>query len=177
MGGRQTVQSRLGSLYREVARFGVVGGAGVLVNVGVFNLVRHSTGLQTVRASIIATAVSILFNYVGFRYFTYRDRDRSSRSKELGLFLGFSAVGLVIENAVLYVATYGFGWDSSLQSNIFKFAGIGVATLFRFWSYRTWVFKALPARGVREQAESILAEAAPGTETGAGPQPNIRSPK
>ncbi|MEU3458728.1 GtrA family protein [Streptomyces sp. NPDC006733] len=159
MSGRQTVQSRLGSLYREVAKFGAVGGAGVLVNVGVFNLVRHSTGLQTVRASIIATAVSILFNYVGFRYFTYRDRDRSSRSKELGLFLGFSAIGLVIENAVLYVATYGFGWDSQLQSNFFKFAGIGVATLFRFWSYRTWVFKALPARELAEQAESILAEA------------------
>ncbi|MDF9813570.1 GtrA family protein [Streptomyces sp. SPB162] len=157
MSGRQTVQSRLGLLYREIAKFGAVGGAGVLVNVGVFNLVRHSTGLQTVRASIIATAVSILFNYVGFRYFTYRDRDRSSRSKELGLFLGFSAVGLVIENAVLYVATYGFGWDSSLQSNFFKFAGIGVATLFRFWSYRTWVFKALPARELAEQAESILA--------------------
>ncbi|MCM2428089.1 GtrA family protein [Streptomyces sp. RKAG337] len=165
MSGRQTVQSRLGSLYREVAKFGVVGGAGVLVNVGVFNLVRHSTGLQTVRASIIATAVSILFNYVGFRYFTYRDRDRSSRSKELGLFLGFSAVGLVIENAVLYVATYGFGWDSSLQSNIFKFAGIGVATLFRFWSYRTWVFKALPAREVAEQAESILASAEADTDS------------
>jgi putative flippase GtrA len=161
MSGRQTVQTRLGSLYREIAKFGAVGGAGVLVNVGVFNLVRHSTGLQTVRASIIATAVSILFNYVGFRYFTYRDRDRSSRSKELGLFLGFSAVGLVIENAVLYVATYGFGWDSSLQSNIFKFAGIGVATLFRFWSYRTWVFKALPARDLAEQAESILAAAEP----------------
>lgn len=161
MSGRQTVQSRLGTLYREIAKFGAVGGAGVLVNVGVFNLVRHSTGLQTVRASIIATAVSILFNYVGFRYFTYRDRDRSSRSKELGLFLGFSAVGLVIENAVLYVATYGFGWDSSLQSNIFKFAGIGVATLFRFWSYRTWVFKALPARELTEQAESILAAAEP----------------
>lgn len=167
MSGRQTVQSRLGSLYREVAKFGVVGGAGVLVNVGVFNLVRHTTGLQTVRASIIATAVSILFNYIGFRYFTYRDRDRSSRSKELGLFLGFSAIGLVIENAVLYVATYGFGWDSPLQSNVFKFAGIGVATLFRFWSYRTWVFKALPAREVAEQAESILAAAE--ADTGSAP--------
>ncbi|MGY0024496.1 hypothetical protein [Streptomyces sp. cg35] len=25
-----------------------------------------------------------------------------------------------------------------------KFTGIGVATLFRFWSYRTWVFKRAP---------------------------------
>ncbi|MEU2899869.1 MULTISPECIES: GtrA family protein [Streptomyces] len=134
-------------LFREMAKFGAVGGAGVLVNLGVFNLVRQLTDLPVVRASVIATIVAIVFNYVGFRYFAYRDRDKSGRTREMSLFLLFSAVGLVIENGVLYTATYGFGWDSSLQSNIFKFLGIGIATLFRFWSYRTWVFRALPARG------------------------------
>ncbi|MFF9212588.1 MULTISPECIES: GtrA family protein [unclassified Streptomyces] len=138
-------------IVREIAKFGAVGGAGVLVNLGVFNLVRHVTDLQVVRASVIATIVSIVFNYVGFRYFTYRDRDKSGRTRELTLFLLFSLVGMVIENGVLYVATYGFGWDTPLQSNVFKFLGIGVATLFRFWSYRTWVFRALPAP-VREPA-------------------------
>ena len=159
MSGLRALRSKLALLYREIAKFGAVGGAGVLVNIGVFNLVRHSTELQTVRASILATMVSIVFNYLGFRYFTYRDRDTAGRTKELSLFLFFSAIGLVIENGVLYTATYGFGWDSQLQSNVFKFAGIGVATLFRFWSYRTWVFRALPAREAVEQAESFLAEA------------------
>lgn len=157
MSGLRRLRSRLRLLYREIAKFGAVGGAGVLVNIGVFNLVRNNTGLQTVRASILATMVSIAFNYVGFRYFTYRDRDRAGRTKELSLFLFFSAIGLVIENGVLYTATYGFGWDSALQSNIFKFVGIGVATLFRFWSYRTWVFRTIPAREAVEQAESFLA--------------------
>jgi len=142
-------------LYREIAKFGVVGAAGVAVNIGVFNVLRHSTELHTVRASIVATLVAIVFNYVGFRYFTYRDRDRARRTREMGLFLFFSAIGLVIENGVLYLATYGFGWDSQLQSNVFKFLGIGVATLFRFWVYRTWVFRAMPARETAEQAESF----------------------
>ena len=109
-----------------------------------------------VRASVIATVVAIAFNYVGFRYFTYRDRDKSGRTKELTLFLLFSAIGLVIENGVLYTATYGFGWDSPLQSNVFKFVGIGVATLFRFWSYRTWVFRALPGREARGAARKAI---------------------
>ncbi|MEE4544265.1 GtrA family protein [Streptomyces sp. V4-01] len=161
MSGPRGLRPKLALMYREIARFGVVGGAGVLVNIGVFNLVRHNSGLQTVRASILATLVSIVFNYVGFRYFTYRDRDKAGRTKELSLFLLFSAIGLVIENGVLYLATYGFGWDSQLQANVFKFVGIGVATLFRFWSYRTWVFRALPAREAVEQAEAILAQAKP----------------
>jgi putative flippase GtrA len=150
------VRQRLDRYAREVAKFGAVGGAGILVNLGVFNLVRHVTDLQVVRASVIATVVAIIFNYLGFRYFTYRDRDKSRRTKEMSLFLLFSAVGLVIENGVLYTATYGFGWDSPLQSNVFKFVGIGIATLFRFWSYRTWVFRALPGRETVAGAESFL---------------------
>ncbi|WP_340378378.1 GtrA family protein [Streptomyces sp. SS7] len=151
-------QGRLRRVGRELVKFGAVGGAGLLVNLGVFNLVRHLTDLPVVRASVIATIVSIVFNYIGFRYFTYRDRDKSGRTKELTLFLLFSAVGLVIENGLLFAATYGFGWDSPLQSNVFKFLGIGVATLFRFWSYRTWVFRALPAKEAVASAESFLAE-------------------
>jgi putative flippase GtrA len=147
--------SGLQRLVREVAKFGTVGVAGIFVNLAVFNLVRNASDLPVVRASIIATVVAIAFNYVGFRYWTYRDRERSGRTKELTLFLFFSAIGLVIENGVLYAATYGFGWDTPLQSNFFKFAGIGVATLFRFWSYRTWVFRVEPSR----EAESILAAA------------------
>ena len=149
--------SGLQRLVGEMAKFGAVGGAGVLVNLGAFNLVRHMSDLPVVRASIIATVVAIAFNYVGFRYWTYRDRDRSGRTKELTLFLFFSAIGLVIENGVLYLATYGLGWDSPLESNVFKFLGIGLGTLFRFWSYRTWVFRALPVRETVVGAESFLA--------------------
>ncbi|MGW0081319.1 GtrA family protein [Streptomyces sp. NPDC003393] len=159
---RDALLRRVGRLWREVAKFGAVGGAGLLVNLLVFNLVRHVTDLQVVRASVIATVVSIIFNYVGFRYFTYRDRDKSGRTRELTLFLLFSVVGLVIENGGLYLATYGFGWDSPLQSNVFKFLGIGIATLFRFWSYRSWVFRALPVREAVADAESFLHAGAEG---------------
>ncbi|WP_405753893.1 MULTISPECIES: GtrA family protein [unclassified Streptomyces] len=130
---------------REVVKFAAVGVSGVAVNLLVFNLVRHATSIPVVSASVVATVVSIAFNYAGLRYFAYRDRDKSGCTREMGLFLLFSAIGLVIENGILYLATYGFGWDSPLQSNVFKFIGIGVATLFRFWSYRTWVFRVIPA--------------------------------
>ncbi|MEU4731904.1 GtrA family protein [Streptomyces sp. NPDC023588] len=142
--GNGSVLERVRGLVREVAKFGAVGGLGVLVNLGVFNLIRSTTELQVVRASVIATVVAIATNYLGFRYFAYRDRAQNGRTRELSLFVAFSVVGLVIENGVLYTATYGFGWDGPVASNVFKFIGIGVATVFRFWSYRTWVFKALP---------------------------------
>ncbi len=151
------LNTRLRLLYREIAKFGLVGIAGIFVNMIALNLLL-STGLQTVRASVLATIIAITFNYVGFRYFTYRSADRSQRGKEIGLFVFFSVVGLVIQNGILYAATYGMGWNGRLANNFWSLAGIGVATLFRFWSYRTWVFRSLPAQAV-EQAEAILSDA------------------
>ncbi|MFD9480552.1 MULTISPECIES: GtrA family protein [Streptomyces] len=148
---------RVRGFAREVAKFGAVGGLGVLVNLGVFNLIRNTTDLQVVRASVIATVVAIATNYLGFRYFAYRDRAQSGRTRELIMFALFSAIGLVIENGVLYTATYGFGWDGPLASNVFKFVGIGTATVFRFWSYRTWVFKALPVTVAESAPEPVSA--------------------
>ncbi|MFJ9077778.1 GtrA family protein [Streptomyces sp. NPDC102278] len=166
---------RLRGLAREAARFGAVGGVGVLVNLGVFNLLRATTDLQVVRASVIAIVVAIGTNYIGFRFFTYRDRSGGDGSRpptrELPLFALFSAIGLVIESGVLYAGTYGLGWDGRLATNVFKFAGIGVATVFRFWSYRTWVFKALPGRpptagSVVEQRERHAQEPDAGPTAG-----------
>ncbi|MFJ9329810.1 GtrA family protein [Streptomyces sp. NPDC101230] len=156
MSERGALRTRLDLLAREVAKFGAVGAVGLLVNILVFNLIRHTTDLQVVRASVLATFVAILCNYVGFRYWTYRDRDKTGRTRELTLFLLFSAAGAVIENGVLYLATYGFGWDSPVQSNAFKVLGIGIATLFRFWSYRTWVFKTLPGKALPSE-EAVLS--------------------
>ncbi|MGX1839912.1 GtrA family protein [Streptomyces diastaticus] len=162
------LRERVRRLVREIARFGAVGGAGVLVNLAVFNLVRHVTELPVVRASVLATVVAIVFNYLGFRYFAYRDRDKGGRTREMTLFLAFSVVGLVIENGILYTGTYGLGFDGRLESNVLKFTGIGVATLFRFWSYRTWVFRAPAAVRATEAAEPVREPVASGPSVGRG---------
>ncbi|MFE7460766.1 GtrA family protein [Streptomyces sp. NPDC057554] len=161
MSERGALRTRLDLLAREVAKFGVVGAMGLLVNMGAFNLLRHTTDLPVVRASLLATFIAVLFNYVGYRYWTYRERDKTGRTRELTLFLLFSAVGAVIENGVLYLATYGFDWNSPVQSNVFKILGIGLATLFRFWSYRTWVFKTLPPEEAPPPAERFLEQRRP----------------
>ncbi|MFC1414661.1 GtrA family protein [Streptacidiphilus sp. N1-12] len=135
--------SVLRRLINELAKFGVVGIVGVVVQLVV--LVPLLDVMQTVRANIVATLIAIASNYVGYRYWVYRDADKKTRSREIMLFLLFSGIGLVVQNGVLYALTYGLDMKSKLASLAFTIIGIGVATLFRFWSYRTWVFKAVPA--------------------------------
>ncbi|WP_262375742.1 GtrA family protein [Streptomyces sp. sk2.1] len=168
MSERGALRARLELLAREIAKFGVVGGVGLVVNIGASNLLWRYTDIPTVRAGLLATLIAVFGNYLGFRYWTYRDRDKSGRTRELTLFLLFSAVGAVIESGVLYAATYGFGWNSPVQSNVFKIIGIGIATMFRFWSYRTWVFKALPEARPRPEGTPPTGAAVSGTVAGAG---------
>jgi putative flippase GtrA len=148
MSERRTLRSRLEQLARELAKFGTVGAFGFLVNLIVFNLCVHVIGLAVVRSGVIATFIAICTNYLGNRYWTYRASDKSRRSRELTLFFLFSGVGLVIENGILAISHYGFGFTSTVADNVAKnVVGLGIATVFRFWSYRTWVFRALPAPG------------------------------
>lgn len=159
------VHSRLKQTVDELVKFGTVGAFGVLVNVAVFNLCIHTLGLATVRSGVIATAVAIGTNYVGNRYWTYRHSDKNRVSREASLFLLFSGIGMVIENGVLALSHYGFDYTTPLADNIAKGIGLGIATVFRFWSYRTWVFRGSEETLVEGEVEGegeTEGEAAPG---------------
>ncbi|MEU4686123.1 GtrA family protein [Streptomyces xinghaiensis] len=147
MTGRPTLRSRVRRVGREAAKFGTVGAVGTLVNFLVFNLCVHGFGLAVVRSGVIATVAAIGTNYLGNRHWTYRASDKDGQSRELGRFVFFSGIGLVIENGILALSHYGLGYTSTLADNIAKnIVGVGIASVFRFWAYRTWVFRRRPAR-------------------------------
>ena len=141
---RTSIAQRLRGVSGEVVKFGVVGLVGVVVNFGVSNAVLHLTGWAPVRCSVIGTAVAIAANYLGYRYWVYRDSDAASRRREITLFLIFSGIGMLIENGTVWFTTYTLGLTGTIAYNLSKVVGTGLGTLFRFFSYRTWVFKAIP---------------------------------
>jgi hypothetical protein len=116
---------------------------------------------------VLGTVVAIAANYVGYRYWVYRDSDADSRRREITLFLIFSGVGLLIENGTVWFTTYTLGLTGSLAYNLSKAFGTGLGTLFRFFSYRTWVFKAIPelAEPAEPAEPAEAAEAAEPTAT------------
>lgn len=129
-------------LVNELAKFGTVGLFGLVVQFGTLPLFLDA--LPATRASMAATAVAIMTNYVGYRYWVYRNADKRTRSREITLFLIFSGIGLVIQTGMVYLLTEISGSHTKTMVMGFNLVGIGLATLFRFWSYRTWVFRAIP---------------------------------
>ncbi|MEU1334441.1 GtrA family protein [Streptomyces sp. NPDC005865] len=132
--------ARLRALCVELVKFGLVGGSGVAVNLVVFNLLLHGLGSRPMTATVLASCVAMGTNYLGFRFFTYRDR--ASRTKrQIALFFVFSGIGVAMESVLFYAAYQGAGMDGPLGSNIAKALSIVLASAFRFLVCRTWVFQ------------------------------------
>ncbi|MBX3088731.1 MAG: GtrA family protein [Cryobacterium sp.] len=136
------------ALFTQLLRFGAVGGVGFVIDVAIFNLLRvtvfspENLHEGPVIAKVISTAVAILFNWIGNRYWTFGAHRRAQALREGIEFVLVSIGGMLIGLACLWVSHYLLGYTSLLADNIStNVVGLGLGTAFRFWLYRVWVFK------------------------------------
>jgi putative flippase GtrA len=153
---------RFRHLIHEVAKFGVVGVVAFLLTEVGTNLLYLQSGLGPLTSNVIATVVATCVSFGGNRYWTFRHRDRTGFGREYVLFFALNGVGLVIQLACLGLAYYVLGLTDKLSYNVALIIGIGFGTLFRFWSYRAWVWRAVPPADAAGTA---------GLAAGAGPPP------
>ena len=137
---------KLFRLRTELGKFFGVGLMAYLVAVGGFNLLVHldSAPLKSkpLTASILSGALSILVAYFGNRHWTWKERQRSGASREITLFFIINLISLSFTVICLAISRYILGFDSAVADNISaNIIGVGIGTLFRFWGYRTIVFK------------------------------------
>jgi putative flippase GtrA len=136
------------ALVSQLTRFGLVGLVGLVVDVGVFNLllvtVLSPANLHEgpIIAKVISTSIAIAVNWMGNRHWTFRDDRQHNWVREGVEFVIVSIGGMAISLLCLWVSHYLLGFTSLLADNIAT-NGIGLVlgTAFRFTFYRLWVFK------------------------------------
>jgi putative flippase GtrA len=138
------VSGRFRQLSPELAAFSVVGASAFLVtDAGTF-LLHFQAGAGPLTSTMIATAMAVVVSYAGHRYWTFRYRQRGAVAREGLLFLMLTTAGLAIQFACLGFSTDILGLHDKLPYNVALVAGIGLGSLFRYWSYGTWVWKRQP---------------------------------
>ncbi|MGC0418181.1 GtrA family protein [Embleya sp. AB8] len=141
---------RLRRLAPEVSRFALVGGFGYTTDVVVFNILRAFLDVPALPAKFVSLSAATVLAYLGNRRWTYHDRTRSGAAtgdsrRQFLLFLAWSCGGLLIQLGCLFFSHDVLGYESLLADNIAgNLIGMALATAFRFWGYRTWVFRASP---------------------------------
>jgi putative flippase GtrA len=154
----RSLYERFRQLIHEGAKFGVVGGIGFLVTDGGTNLLQSTLHLGWLKANVIATVAATIVTYLGSRYWTFRHRERGGMGRETVLFLVLNGIGLGIQLACLGFTNYALGLTDKLSSNVALLLGICLGTLFRFWSYRKWVWIAPTADPALDSAKFADAE-------------------
>jgi putative flippase GtrA len=144
----QRLRDAMDVVVREMVKFGTVGAAAFVVDVVVFNLLRFGFGgggpleHKPLSAKVVSTICATLVAWLGNRLWTFRHRRRAAMHHELALFVLFNAVGMGIAVACLGVSHYLLDLRSPLADNVSaNGVGLVLGTLFRFWSYRTFVFR------------------------------------
>ncbi len=160
---------RFRHLIHEFAKFGIIGGFGFLVTEAVFNLLIQAHE-ATFTANAVATLVAAAVTFMGNRYWTFRHRERTGMGRETAIFIVLNLIGIVIQQACLELAKHEFGKHDKLTLNVAFLFGVGLATMFRFWSYRKWVWLAQPPDpaplsrallNVHEERERVMVPPAP----------------
>nr|WP_067508444.1 GtrA family protein [Actinoplanes sp. TFC3] len=149
------LRARFGALLRELSKFGAVGGVAFAIDFVIFNVLLRS-GMESLLAKTCSTVLATTVAFLGNRFWTWRHRSHAGMARQYTVFFLLNGVGLGIGLACLAISHYGLGsiwpeFQTPLADNISgQLVGTAVGTLFRFWSYRRFVF-----------GETVVPEPAP----------------
>jgi putative flippase GtrA len=125
---------------RELGRFAVVGAAAYGTDVACFNLLRLA-GTAPVGAKALSSVLAVAVAFAGSRWWTWPDRAGAGLARQSALFVVFSALGAGLQLLCLVVSREVLGLRDAVADNVSaNVVGMALATVFRFWTFRTFVF-------------------------------------
>ena len=130
----------------KVGRYYTVGISGLIINYvvsfllanDVANSIRLLSNVWYLEASIIGAAISFTSNFFFNKYWTFEDRrfEVGSTARQYVSFIGMSAIGLIIQIAILYFMVENF-----VPYRISLIVAIAVATTINFILNKKFTFK------------------------------------
>jgi len=142
VGAARRLYERFKLLIHEAAKFGIVGIVGVVLNLAISNWVHYGLHAGSIAGATVGAVVTTVISYLANRYWSFRHRARTGIGRESVIFAVLNGVGIVIQVGTVALFTHGFGFSGKLLYNVANALGIVLGTVFRWWSYRKWVFLA-----------------------------------
>jgi putative flippase GtrA len=119
----------------QLAKFGLVGGSGYLINLAVFAVLAGSLGIHHVAAAIGAFCVAVTNNFVFNRYWTFGPGEGPAHFQAARFFaVSLASLGLNIALLELMISNHLTG-ELTAQA-----IAVAVAMPFNFLGNKLWTF-------------------------------------
>lgn len=134
----------MGRLVEQFLKFGVVGVLATVIDFGVLVLLHELAGVNPVPAAAASFLVSLVFNYLASMRFVFTRREDLSRSREFVAFVALSAVGLALNELIMWGGEHAFvalgvDYASGPYYVLVKVLATGIVMVWNFWSRRRWL--------------------------------------
>jgi putative flippase GtrA len=119
----------------QLAKFGIVGGSGYLINLAVFQLMISGFGVHHLLAAVVAFCVAVSSNFLWNRYWTFGPGDGHAGFQAARFFaVSVASLGLnlIVLEALISGGTVG---DLTAQA-----IAVAVAMPFNFLGNKLWTF-------------------------------------
>lgn len=134
----------MGGIFGQFLKFGVVGVVATAIDFGVLIALHEWLGVDPVVAAAISFLVSLVFNYLASMRFVFTHRDDLSKGREFSIFLVLSAVGLAMNELVMWggehlLEAVGVDYDQGPYYVAVKVVATCLVMLWNFASRKRWL--------------------------------------
>ena len=135
-------------LFNQILKFGVVGLFCFLIDFGLTTGLAHFFGLHYLVSKFIGFVVSAIVNYLLSIKFVFAQKKEMDKKKEFSVFLILSAVGLLINEIVMFVCIDGIyvhsvmmqeKISSELMVSISAIIATGIVMVYNFISRKLFL--------------------------------------
>lgn len=122
-------------------KFGIVGGSGILINMGFLWFFTEIVGIFYLISSVLAIALAMINNFIWNDLWTWRDRGEPGVKPYLTRMAKF----IVVSSIAAYIGNLGILWILTHFFNIYylisNLIGIAVGTILNYSVNNFWTFK------------------------------------
>lgn len=119
---------RMKKLLAQLMKFGVVGIIAFIIDYGLMVLLTQIFGVFYLISATISFTVSVIFNYIASMRYVFTHKEGMSRRREFVIFVVLSVIGLMLNNALMWLGTSVAG----ISYLITKLFATAVVMVFNF---------------------------------------------
>lgn len=117
-------------LIEQIMKFGVVGVIAFVIDFGVMVFLTEVFSIDPVISATVSFTISVVFNYAASMRYVFSHREGMSRTREFIIFVVLSAIGLGINDLLIWAGT-------DLASFDYRLVKIFATAMVMVWNFVT----------------------------------------